>query len=145
MADAGHTFFRDVNPLWPRLQVTLQEMLGRSIREFDPRVPERRGCAAFISAGLRNSFGLPIYDVNVNNLEGTLKKNGFRQVALSELQPGDIILGNRGNGKPGHAAFYAGNGQIVDNGSNERRIRVASTQVFASNSFKRVVAYRPMA
>ncbi len=120
-------------------------MLGRSIREFDPRVPETRGCATFVSAALRNTFDINIRDTNCQGLENSLRRHGFRQVDLRDLRPGDVIIGNRYGDQPGHAAIYAGDGMVAQNSSGKRRITVESANVFNGRSFQRVVAYRPNA
>jgi hypothetical protein len=128
---------------WNCLAGTIQQMLGRSIRDFDPRVTERRGCAAFVSAALRHSFNINVRDTNCRGLENTLRQNGFQQVDLRDLRPGDVIIGNRSGDQPGHAAIYAGDGKVAQNTSNTGRISVASANVFNGKSFQRVVAYRP--
>lgn len=130
---------------WNCLAGTIQQMLGRSIREFDNRVPERRGCAAFVSAALRQSFNLNIRDTNCRGLENSLRQNGFQQVDLRDLRPGDVIIGNRSGDQPGHAAIYAGDGKVAQNTSSSGRISVANASVFNGRSFQRVVAYRPRA
>ncbi|HIA53247.1 MAG TPA: peptidoglycan endopeptidase [Candidatus Melainabacteria bacterium] len=130
---------------WNSLAGTIQTMLGRSIREFDPRVPETRGCASFVSAALRNSFNINIRDTNCQGLENSLRRNGFQQVDIRDLRPGDIIIGNRSGSQPGHAAIYAGDGMVAQNSSGKRRITVESANVFNGKSFQRVVAYRPNA
>ena len=128
---------------WNCLAGTIQQMLGRSVREFDPRVSERRGCATFVSAALRNSFNINIRDTNCRGLETSLRQNGFQQVDLRELRPGDVIIGNRSGDQPGHAAIYAGDGKVAQNTSSTGRISVANASVFNGRSFQRVVAYRP--
>ena len=130
---------------WNSLAGTIQTMLGRSIREFDPRVPETRGCASFVSAALRNSFNINIRDTNCQGLENSLRRNGFQQVDIRDLRPGDIIIGNRSGSQPGHAAIYAGDGMVAQKSSGKRRITVESANVFNGKSFQRVVAYRPNA
>jgi len=58
-----------------------------------------------LAAASRGEFGIGDYDNIPNNLD------------LSDLQPGDIILGGNPGGSYGrytHAGFYIGDGQIVD-------------------------------
>lgn len=130
---------------WNNLAGTIQGMLGRSVREYDPRVPETRGCATFVSAALRNTFNLNIRDTSCQGLENSLRRSGFQQVDMRDLRPGDIIIGNRSGSQPGHAAIYAGDGMVAQNSSSKRRITVESANVFNGRSFQRVVAYRPNA
>jgi len=131
------------DPYWNQLAGTIQQMLGCSVRQFNRNVPENRGCATFVSAALRHSFNLDIHDTSVRGLEQSLRRNGFQQVDLRDLRPGDIIVGNRHGNQAGHAAIYAGDGQVAQNSSSKRRITVESANVFNSRSFQRVVAYRP--
>jgi len=131
------------DPYWNQLAGTIERMLGCSVRQFNRNVPENLGCATFVSAALRHSFNVNIHDTSVRGLEQSLRKNGFEQVDLRDLRPGDIIIGNRHSGKPGHAAIYAGDGQVAQNSSSKRRIVLEDADVFKSRSFQRVVAYRP--
>lgn len=58
-----------------------------------------------LAAASRGDFGIGDYDNVPNNLN------------LSDLQPGDIILGGNPGGSYGrytHAGFYIGNSQVVD-------------------------------
>jgi uncharacterized protein YycO len=58
-----------------------------------------------LAAAGRGEFGIGDFDNVPNSLE------------VSELQPGDIILGGNPGGSYGrytHAGFYIGNGQVVD-------------------------------
>lgn len=58
-----------------------------------------------LAAASRGKFGIGDYDNVPNSLN------------LSDLQPGDIILGGNPGGSYGrytHAGFYIGNGQVVD-------------------------------
>lgn len=131
------------DPYWSQLAGTIEQMLGCSVRQFNRNVPENLGCATFVSAALRHSFNLNIHDTSVRGLEQSLRRNGFQQVDLRDLRPGDIIVGNRHGNRAGHAAIYAGDGQVAQNSSSKRRITVESANVFNSRSFQRVVAYRP--
>lgn len=133
------------DPYWNQLAGTIERMLGCSVRQFNRNVAENRGCATFVSAALRHSFNLDIHDTSVRGLEQSLRRNGFQQVDLRDLRPGDIIVGNRHGNQAGHAAIYAGDGKVAQNSSSKRRITVESANVFASRSFQRVVAYRPNA
>lgn len=78
-------------------------------------------CSSFAISAYRTGAGVPI-DINQVNYTGNMQgllKFGFQDVTGSVnfgtkagLQPGDIIWYHI-NGTNGHAAIYAGNGQIV--------------------------------
>lgn len=140
---AGETAYAwEQNPSWPGLKQTIDSMVGRSIKEYDRRIPETLGCARFVSAALERGLGMPIYDAGVSGLEKSLKKSGWVAVPLGEAQAGDVIIGHRAPGEKGHAAIYYGDGQIANNASYKRRIAVESVDKFYKPEFKRVVAYR---
>jgi len=140
--DYGQYYGDSSNPYWGRMSSTIQSMVGHSIREYDPRVPETLGCARFVSAALNRAYGLPIYDSGCQSLASTLKRSGFVTVSFNQLQAGDVIIGDRGAGEHGHAAIYVGNGMIANNNSNKRRVSVDSINKFYSRDFQKVTVYR---
>jgi hypothetical protein len=140
--DVRETWRYEQNPFWPRLKTTIDSMVGHSIREYDPRIPENLGCARFVSAAVQRAYGLPITDAGVTGLERSLKKHGFVAVPFDQAQPGDVIIAHRRPGEKGHAAIYYGDGQIANNASYKRRIVVESANKFDSPEYVSVKAYR---
>jgi hypothetical protein len=74
----------------------------------------------------------PSIPVTENNakLQDNLRARGYSDVKIDpqrplteQLQPGDVIVGIRENGMPGHAAIYKGNGTVYENDSNTGTIR----------------------
>lgn len=126
-----------------RTRDMVYSMLGRSIRQYDPSIPERLGCARFVSVALNRATGLNIHDANVNGLERSLINNGFVAVPLSQARAGDVIIAKRGAGKHGHAAIYMGDGKIANNSSSSRVIKIDSVNKFNNRSYVSAVAYRP--
>lgn len=140
--DVRQTWRYEQNPFWLRLKTTIDSMVGHSIREYDPRIPDNLGCARFVSAAIQRAYGLPIYDAGVSGLESSLKKHGFVAVPFDQAQPGDVIIAHRRPGEKGHAAIYYGEGQIANNASYKRRIVVESASKFYSPEYVSVKAYR---
>ncbi|MBC7997396.1 MAG: hypothetical protein IAF58_05615 [Leptolyngbya sp.] len=134
---------RGQSEYWGRLAPTIQQMLGRSVTDFDHRASTDRGCVTFISAALRHSFNLNIRDTSCDGLERTLGRSGFERVSLQNLQPGDVIIANRRGNQPGHAAIYAGDGRVAQNSSSQARVSLGNVSYFNPRNFERVVAYRP--
>ena len=134
--------YGSANPDWPREAAVIRTMIGHSIREYDPRVPETLGCARFVSEALHRATGLPIADAGVDALEADLRRFHYVPVPLSQVQPGDVIIAHRHPGQPGHAAIYVGNGMVANNSSYQRRIAIDSVSKFNSRQYVSVVAYR---
>jgi hypothetical protein len=125
-----------------RLNYTISGMVGHSIREYHRGVPESLGCAAFVSAALRQTYGMRISDTNCVGLERTLQRQGFVAVPINQAQPGDVVIGHRGGGRAGHAAIYMGGDRIANNSSGQRRIVVDGIGKFFKGDFRSVTAYR---
>src|SRR5579885_3400746 len=134
--------YGSANPDWPREAAVIRTMIGHSIREYDPRVPETLGCARFVSEALHRATGLPIADAGVDALEADLRRFHYVPVPLSQVQPDDVIIAHRHPGQPGHAAIYVGNGMVANNSSYQRRIAIDSVSKFNSRQYVSVVAYR---
>lgn len=100
------------------------DLIGKSIKELDPSINPRLGCALAVSRALHEQH--PEIPITTNNkvLETALKKNGYELVETNgeliadDLQPGDVLIGKRPYGMPGHAAIYRGNGKIIENNSD---------------------------
>lgn len=140
--DVRQTYRYGQDPFWPRMSYTIDSMVGKSIRQYDPSIPENLGCARFVSAVLQRTYGLPITDAGIDGLEQSLRTYGFVAMPLSEARPGDIIIGHRAPGEPGHAAIYVGDNQIANNNSFKLRISVDYINKFYAPEFTSVVAYR---
>ncbi|MBI4532668.1 MAG: C40 family peptidase [Candidatus Melainabacteria bacterium] len=140
--DVRQTYRYDQDPYWPRMNYTIDSMVGDSIRQYDPRVPENLGCARFVSAVLQRTYGLPITDASVDGLEQSLQSNGFVAMPLSQARPGDIIIAHRAPGKPGHAAIYMGNNEVANNNSFKLCISIDPINKFYAPEYQSVVVYR---
>jgi len=82
-----------------------------------------------LAAAGRGKFGIGDYDNIPNNLD------------LSDLQPGDIILGGNPGGSYGryaHAGFYIGNDQVVDMYTSDG-VYVACAEVYRNYTWAAVL------
>lgn len=140
--DSNDYYPRQASGDWLRMRATLQAMLGHSPSEFNRNVPDDLGCATIVSAALRRAHGVNIHDTNVDGLENSLRRNGYRAIPIRFAQPGDCIIAHRYGNRHGHAAIYVGNGKVVNNSSAEGCVTVAPISKFASNDYESVVAYR---
>jgi len=117
---------------------------GHNIQEFDKSVPIRLGCARAVSLLVNKGYGFDVKDQSIANLEQTLRKKGFTQVDIKDMQPGDVICGYREAGDYPHGAVYMGNGQIFNNDSDDGIMEIQSIAKYNKSEFKRfVVLHRP--
>ncbi len=104
--------------------IDTSKLVGKHIHTLDPEINSRLGCALAVSTALHGSH--PEIGVTSNNrqLEKTLTENGYASITLNrplketDLQPGDVLIGKRAPGMPGHAAIYQGGGKTFENNSN---------------------------
>lgn len=97
---------------------------GKSILELDPKINPRLGCALAVSGALHEID--PSFPITNNNkqLAQLLKQHGYEAVPQDgsikgdSLNPGDVVIGQRPAGMPGHAAIYKGQGKIYENDSD---------------------------
>ena len=97
---------------------------GKSILELDPKINPRLGCALAVSGALHELD--PSFPITNNNkqLALLLKKHGYEavpqdgSVQSDNLSPGDVLIGQRPAGMPGHAAIFKGQGKIYENNSD---------------------------
>ncbi|MGE4202852.1 MAG: peptidoglycan amidohydrolase family protein [Vulcanimicrobiota bacterium] len=78
-------------------------------------------CADFVSSALESQGLLGGHHINVNELEQSLKAQGYRQIPASEAQPGDVWI----NHSRGHTELVATPGArtlIGSNGSARQRV-----------------------
>ncbi len=127
---------------WSDLQHIIAPMIGQSINRYDRTVPASLGCASFVSIVLNKAYHLPIHEININGLEKQLPKYGFKAYSLSQIMPGDIIIGHRKPGHHGHAGIYLGDGQIVNNSSHQQKIVRGNLSQFQNVEYQSVKAYR---
>ena len=120
----------------------INSYLGHSINEYDRTVPVRLGCARAVSLVLERTYGLPIREQSCERLEDTIKSYGWEQVDPRNIQPNDVIIGQRAPGMKGHSAIYLGNDQIFNNNSNSGVMQIESAGKFRSNEFVSVRVYR---
>ncbi len=137
----GRTTYGD-DPNYPALQMTINSMLGHSIRDYDPNVPPRLGCARFVSAALNRAYHLPVYDSECNALERDLIGLGYQRISYNQIRPGDVIIGHRAGTRPGHAAIYVGNGQVANNSSVDGVIEIQSADKFNAPDYVSVDVLR---
>lgn len=103
---------------------TLEGWIGKQIKDISPETNPRLGCALAVSSALHEMY--PEIPVTVNNkvLEDALKKNGYElvepgnEINDGDLQAGDVLIGKRPYGMPGHASIYLGNGKLMENNSD---------------------------
>lgn len=120
----------------------IKSVLGHSVEEFDRTVPARLGCVRAVSLVLERTYGMPIRDQNTDRIQETLLSNGWVSIDPSRVQEGDVIIGDRGEGKHGHAAIYVGNDQIFNNDSNTGVMQFDSANKFRTGEFVKIKAYR---
>jgi hypothetical protein len=96
---------------------------GTSIRDLDPEINPRLGCALAVSASLHEID--PSFPITNNNkqLAQLLKKHGYEAVPQNgvdqaNMEPGDVVIGTRPAGMPGHSAIYKGEGRVFENNSD---------------------------
>ena len=103
---------------------TLEGWSGKQKKDISPETNPRLGCALAVSSALHEMY--PEIPVTVNNkvLEDALKKNGYELVEPGneindrDLQAGDVLIGKRPYGMPGHASIYLGSGKLMENNSD---------------------------
>ena len=82
-------------------------------------------CADFVSSALESQGLLGGHHINVNELEQSLKAQGYRQIPASQAQPGDVWI----NHSRGHTELVATAGARTLIGSNgDARQRVSEHQ-----------------
>ncbi len=128
--------------VYKHLNDQAKALVGHSIQEFDKNIPVRLGCARAISLLVNQGYGFNTTDSSVRNLEQDLRKNGFTQVSIKDMQPGDVICGYRAKGDYPHGALYLGNGQIFNNDSNSGVMQIQSIAKLNNSSFKNFVVLR---
>lgn len=128
---------------YDRLAKQAEELKGQSVTDYDSRVTKRLGCCRAVSLLLNKAWGIHTDDINVRHMEKHLKSTeGFTQVSIKDMKPGDLILAYREENDYPHAAVYMGNGKIFNNDSNEGVMDIQSVGKFNSPEFKRFVILR---
>jgi len=115
---------------------------GHNIQEFDRSVPIRLGCARAVSLLVNKGYGFDVKDQSIANLEKHLRREGFTEVAIKDMKPGDVICGYREAGDYPHGAVYMGNGQIFNNDSDDGIMEIQSIAKYNKSEFKRFVILR---
>ncbi|HEY9772177.1 MAG TPA: hypothetical protein V6C81_00050 [Planktothrix sp.] len=128
-----------VDPHWSQLSMTIQGMIGHSVREYDSSIDPNLGCALFVSTALRRGAGVQTRAESTAQLRQDLLKAGYHPT--THPQPGDPIIAERAPGLPGHAAIYIGDGKIAANSSAHKVIQITSVDTFKRPDYMRVVAY----
>lgn len=97
---------------------------GGSIREIDPSIDPRLGCALAVSNALHElDSNFPVTSNN-RRLQELLQKHGYEMLpqpdgfSTDNLSPGDVIIGARPGTMPGHSAIYKGAGKLYENDSH---------------------------
>ncbi|MBS1994111.1 MAG: hypothetical protein JSS83_26555 [Cyanobacteria bacterium SZAS LIN-3] len=128
--------------VYDNLYAQAEALSGHSIQEFDRSVPVRLGCARAVSLLVNKGYGFPVTDQSIRNLEQTLRKNGFTEVSIKDMKPGDVICGYREAGDYPHGAVYMGNGQIFNNDSDDGVMEIQSIAKYNKSEFKHFVILR---
>jgi hypothetical protein len=130
--------------VYNHLKEQAQALVGHSIQEFDKSVPVRLGCARAVSLLVNKGYGFPVTDQSIANLEQSLRKDGFTEVSIKDMKPGDVICGYRKAGDYPHGAVYMGNGMIFNNDSDSGVMQIQSIAKYNKADFKRfVILHRP--
>lgn len=101
---------------------------GLDIRTLDPKINPRLGCALAVSSDLHRENPNIAVTNNNQRLEAELRRNGYEmvmhrgQITDKDVQPGDVLIGYRRDGMPGHAARVTGNGRVFENNSDTGRM-----------------------
>ncbi len=129
--------------VYTKLCNTAEGLIGKRTTDYDKRVPtDRLGCVKAVSLLVDQAFGYDTNDVNTRTFEKNLRNKGFAEVAVSDIKPGDVILGYRADGDYSHAALYMGNGKIFNNDSDAGTMQIQSIDKFNSTEYKRFVILR---
>jgi len=101
---------------------------GAAITDLDAKINPRLGCALAVSTALHElDKDFPVTNNNkelakqllLHGYDAKLQEDGLK---TDQMQPGDVIVGQRQTGMPGHAAIYKGNGKTYENDSDSGRI-----------------------
>ncbi|MGV8122138.1 MAG: peptidoglycan amidohydrolase family protein [Candidatus Xenobiia bacterium LiM19] len=102
--------------------------LGRDSQSIKGELPNftaaggiTNNCADFVSSCLESTGRLSGHEINVEHLEQSLKKQGYRQVPREQSQPGDVWISD----SAGHTELVAeagGKTLIGSNGSSRQKI-----------------------
>jgi hypothetical protein len=130
--------------VYQKLCQTAEGLVGKHTTAYDKRLPtDRLGCVKAASLLLDQGYGLNTNEINTRQFEKELREdNGFTEVAIADLKPGDVILGYRGGGDHSHAAVYMGNGKIFNNDSDLGTMAIQSVEKFNSTEFQRITILR---
>jgi len=130
--------------VYQKLCQTAEGLVGKHTTAYDKRLPtDRLGCVKAASLLLDQGYGLNTNEINTRQFEKELREdNGFTEVAIADLKPGDVILGYRAGGDHSHAAVYMGNGKIFNNDSDLGTMAIQSVDKFNSTEFKRITILR---
>ncbi|MDP3510460.1 MAG: NlpC/P60 family protein [Candidatus Melainabacteria bacterium] len=130
--------------VYQKLCQTAESLVGKHTTAYDNRLPsDRLGCVKAASLLLDQGYGLNTNEINTRQFEKELREeNGFTEVAIADLKPGDVILGYRAGGDYSHAAVYMGNGKIFNNDSDLGTMAIQSVDKFNSTEFKRITILR---
>lgn len=131
------------------LQQAVDKRLGQSLDVANRRL----GCTTAVSQVLSEID--PEIKVSNNNsaFARDLEAHGYEKVALADIKPGDVIIGKRPDGMPGHSAIYMGDGKVFNNNSNSQQMQIDGVEKFAQgmhdqngrwnkNGFSETVVYR---
>ncbi|MBP9090695.1 C40 family peptidase [bacterium] len=131
------------------LQQAVDKRLGQSLDVANRRL----GCTTAVSQVLNEID--PDITVTSNNraFARDLEAHGYERVPLAEIKPGDVIIGKRPDGMPGHSAIYMGDGKVFNNNSNSQQMQIDGVEKFSQgmhdqngrwnkNGFSETVVYR---
>ncbi len=132
---------------------SISEAVGKSVKEIQPDINQRVGCALAVSHVLHQADSRIVETNNNAKLEKSLIAAGYERVSLDQAKTGDVIIGHRPDGMPGHAAIYAAQGMVFNNNSETGVMQLDSVDKFnqgmhdadghfKKNGFSEVVVYR---
>jgi len=88
-----------------------EQFLGRNSADIKGQLPhftaaggQTNNCADFVSSCLESTGRIQGHHINVRELEQSLIKQGYRQIPLSQAQPGDVWINNQ----RGHTELVTG-------------------------------------
>lgn len=129
--------------VYDRLSREANGLVGHSINDYGSKIDPDVGCAVAVSLAVSRGYGFKVNEITVQGLERALKEKGFTEVGSTrDIKPSDIILAYRDANDYGHAALYMGNGQIFNNDSDSRLMRMESIGKYNSAEFKKFVILR---
>lgn len=134
-------------------QQIIEQLIGKNPEVLEPGINQRLACALAVSEVLHQVDPAIGKTNNIQQLQQELIKADYEPVPIDQIQPGDVIIGLRPDGMPGHAAISVGDGKVFNNNSNAGTMTIDSIDKFSQgmhdekgnwnkNGFSEVRVYR---